>query len=256
MSSTDIGAGARWSAEIAEALSSASIGIICVTPENQREPWLLFEAGALAKTLKDTFVCPYLINMRPSDLTPGPLTQFQSKVANKAGTFELVSTVNRALGSSGLPMERLYRTFERSWPDLEAKLNSLPPSHVSVQRSAEEMITEVLETVRSLARRMPEELTSIRSAHELLTYKKLLDFFPFLSSNRRQEIRTLLRELTDEEFSAFRLSFELLQKGREPTSAALKRVLTLVGLDVPGTELPEAVPPTDAAQARSIIKET
>ena len=79
MSSADIGAGARWSHQVAEALAGSRIAILCVTPDNQKQPWLLFEAGALAKTLRETYVCPYLIHMRASDLVPGPLTQFQAK---------------------------------------------------------------------------------------------------------------------------------------------------------------------------------
>ena len=57
-------------------------GIICVTEVNQENPWLNFEAGALAKTLNQSRVCPYLIGMRPSDLK-GPLSQFQSIHADK-----------------------------------------------------------------------------------------------------------------------------------------------------------------------------
>jgi hypothetical protein len=156
VSSADVGAGARWSAEIAQALTKARIGIICVTADNQREPWLLFEAGALAKTLEDTFVCPYLIQMRPSDLAPGPLTQFQAKTANKDGTFDLISTINGALGSEALSAERLRRLFERCWPDLDEKLSALPAAGAVVQRDPAEIMSEVLETVRSLARRIPE----------------------------------------------------------------------------------------------------
>lgn len=158
MSSADIGAGARWSTEIAGALSNSKIGIICVSAENQQEPWLLFEAGALAKTLEETFVCPYLIHMRQSDLVPGPLTQFQSKVANKEGTFDLVSNINRVLGSDALPDERLLRLFERSWPDLEKKLSAVPIEKTDkvINRDQSEILSEVLETVRSLSRRIPE----------------------------------------------------------------------------------------------------
>lgn len=122
ISSVDIGAGARWNARMAEALASTKIGILCVTPDNQAEPGLLFEAGALAKTLEDTFVCPYLINMLTSDLAAGPLTQFQAKVADRDGTFELLSTINSALGSNALPPERLRRQFDRSWPDPASRM--------------------------------------------------------------------------------------------------------------------------------------
>jgi hypothetical protein len=164
MSSADIGAGARWSTEIAKSLESAKIGIICVSPENQAEPWLLFETGALAKTLDGTFVCPYLINMRPADLLTGPLTQFQSKTADKDGTFELVSTINAALSpDTRLPEDRLRRLFDRNWPELQLKIEALPSGATGASKSVSwdqpEMMSEILETVRSLARRLPEAPT-------------------------------------------------------------------------------------------------
>ena len=65
MSDEDIAAGSRWLPEIAKELSDARVGVLCITPENQSSPWLLFEAGALSKTLDQTFVCPLLFDMRP-----------------------------------------------------------------------------------------------------------------------------------------------------------------------------------------------
>jgi hypothetical protein len=38
MSDEDISAGSRWLAEIQSELSLSSLGIICVTPENQNSP--------------------------------------------------------------------------------------------------------------------------------------------------------------------------------------------------------------------------
>ena len=49
MSSEDISAGVRWQYLISEALEGSSVGILCVTRENQSAPWLNFEAGAIAK---------------------------------------------------------------------------------------------------------------------------------------------------------------------------------------------------------------
>ena len=144
VSTADIGAGARWSAEVGQALQESKIGILCVTPENQQAPWLLFEAGALAKTLTDTFVCPYLIGMKPSDLVGGPLTQFQAKVADKEGTFDLAATINRASGAEALSEERLRRLFERSWLELEKRLARLPAAATSVEQPDQnEMISEI-----------------------------------------------------------------------------------------------------------------
>src|SRR6266705_3132311 len=79
MSDSDIDAGTRSMTEISEHLKTAKIGIICVTPENQTyAPWLLFEAGAISKTVSDAArVCPYLLNLQANQLV-GPLAQFQS----------------------------------------------------------------------------------------------------------------------------------------------------------------------------------
>jgi hypothetical protein len=161
VSSADIGAGARWGSKVAEALVETKIGILCVTRENQHEPWLVFEAGALAKAVDDTFVCPYLIQMETADLGPGPLTQFQAKIADRVGTFALLSTINNALGTDALPPDRLRRLFERNWPDLEAKLKDLPQPAPWIRRPSEELLSEILELVRGLARRREDEALSI-----------------------------------------------------------------------------------------------
>ena len=49
LSSTDIRAGQSWFNEISDHLKETNFGICCVTPANQSEPWLNFEAGAIAK---------------------------------------------------------------------------------------------------------------------------------------------------------------------------------------------------------------
>jgi hypothetical protein len=63
MSSENILAGARWNPEVVGHLSKTRFGVICVTPENLSSPWLVFEVGALAKTIEETYVCPYLVGL-------------------------------------------------------------------------------------------------------------------------------------------------------------------------------------------------
>ena len=83
MSSADIAAGARWSTNIQRQLSETSLGILCVTRENQGAPWLVFEAGALAKTIDGTYVCPYLIDMTAAQLEPDHSRNFKPKARTK-----------------------------------------------------------------------------------------------------------------------------------------------------------------------------
>jgi hypothetical protein len=49
MSGEDIDKGSRGLDEVSRALEGMKIGIICLTPENLDERWILYEAGALSK---------------------------------------------------------------------------------------------------------------------------------------------------------------------------------------------------------------
>jgi TIR domain len=154
MSRRDLNAGVRWTPEINEQLSQTKFGIICLTPENQHAPWVMFEAGALAKTLDNTYVVPYLIDMDDSEVV-GPLWQFQSVSLSEEGTFDLVQSITDALGTDALPKESLERVFKRGWPELESAFNDIPEADVPVQqrRQPDEILREVLELVRDISRR-------------------------------------------------------------------------------------------------------
>jgi len=97
MSSSSIDPGARWSSELSAALRDLQFGIICLTPDNLNEPWIHFEAGALSKTIVESYVVPYLFSFPPTQLS-GPLAQFQAVQADRPGTLKLVELINSALG--------------------------------------------------------------------------------------------------------------------------------------------------------------
>jgi hypothetical protein len=158
--SREIPAGSRWNTEIADELSSTKFGIICVTKANQHEPWLQFEAGALAKTLDEqTHVCPYLIGMSEGELS-GPLVAFQSVRADEAGTKKLVQDINAAMAASGhanLPEAQVNKAFDRSWGELQTKLNDLTESSgttIAKIPSVPEMVVEILAISRDLNRQL------------------------------------------------------------------------------------------------------
>ncbi len=154
MSTEDIGKGARWSAEIAAELNDTKVGILCVTRDNLESPWLNFEAGALSKTIDRTFVCPYLVGLKPSDLR-GPLVQFQATEATQPDTRKLVGTLNRALGDDALTENQVDKAFSFLWPELEKALGDLKKRVVPSKpdRPQKEILEEILETVRELTRR-------------------------------------------------------------------------------------------------------
>jgi hypothetical protein len=94
VSETDIYAGKRWSEVVATELEASNFGVLCVTPQSMSAPWLIFEAGALAKPLEG-FVVPLLLDVDLSDLT-GPLAQFQAKKTDRAGVLGLLQSINGA----------------------------------------------------------------------------------------------------------------------------------------------------------------
>lgn len=164
MSAKDIDKGARWSTEIANELDQAKVGIVCLTPLNLQEPWILFESGALSKQLGKSLVCPYLLGVQPTDLE-GPLVQFQAAVANEKDTLTLLETVNRALGDQALPEATLHKVFQKWWPDLEQQLSAinLGAQGISVVRGEREMIEETLSLVRQLVRDRTESAAWLSS---------------------------------------------------------------------------------------------
>ncbi|RWR47594.1 toll/interleukin-1 receptor domain-containing protein [Sinirhodobacter ferrireducens] len=78
VSDKDISAGERWAQSVAGELEAANFGIICITPENLNADWILFESGALSKSMQDARVIPLLFDLDFSDIS-GPLAQFQAK---------------------------------------------------------------------------------------------------------------------------------------------------------------------------------
>lgn len=152
MSDADIAAGKRWGREIDAQLAASSFGVVCLTASNQTAPWLLFEAGALAKSVSESNVCPYLIDLDPKDLSPGPLTQFQAKHADERGTRELLHAINKSLGSDAFEEKRLEKHFEKWWPELESELQHLAPEPTSPapERSSDDMLAEVLQIARHI----------------------------------------------------------------------------------------------------------
>lgn len=167
MSKLDMEMGIRWSPELTKKLEETKFGIICLTQENLDSPWVLFEAGALSKT-KDTNVCPYLLDLKPSDIR-GPLGQFQSAKANEDDTRKLIHSINHALGNEVLPEELINNSFDKFWPDLESSIKlisqkankSLKPS-----LTVDDKIDEMLGTIRENSRILSEITSSLQKNKE------------------------------------------------------------------------------------------
>ena len=152
LSKAHIPSGRLWRTELAESLSTCKFGIFCLTPTSLQSHWMFFEAGAISKTLADTYVCPVLIDLKPSEVK-SPFADFQCRIANKEGLLALMETLNAALPEGTAVSDSQLRTvFELLWPQLENKLAALPPDEkpVKTEREPNEVLEEILSRVRAI----------------------------------------------------------------------------------------------------------
>jgi hypothetical protein len=176
LSSADIDKGARWSTDVATRLEAAKAGIICLTPSNLHSDWILFEAGALSKTLQNTYVCPFLIGLEPSDVKP-PLAQFQATKAEKKDVLKLLKTLNSALIENALSENHIDEAFDVWWPKLESQLKALPSkdSEIKTHRPDRELLEEILALVRNQNRTTHDATEDPSISHAMWTAFRTVD---------------------------------------------------------------------------------
>jgi hypothetical protein len=148
MSAHDIAAGSRWGSDLGRELEGSNFGVLCLTRENLTAPWLLFEAGSLAKSVSIARVVPYRLGLKSTDVEY-PLAQFQGVDADKDGTLKLLASLNAAR-EEPLAEDRLKRLFDRWWPDMESGLSKIPASVASTEgrRDDRALLEEILQLVR------------------------------------------------------------------------------------------------------------
>ncbi|MBK6741880.1 MAG: toll/interleukin-1 receptor domain-containing protein [Hydrogenophilales bacterium] len=157
ISTRDLDRGSLWFGEINDQLKDTTVGIICLTQENKNRPWILFEAGALAKGLSTSRVCTLLVDLEPKDIED-PLAQFNHTFPVRESVLGLVKTLNSALSGNGLDNRILEQVFETYWPQFEQRFKQIlatteaqPPSK---PRPKEDVLGEILENTRILNSRI------------------------------------------------------------------------------------------------------
>jgi hypothetical protein len=154
LSKKSIDKGANWGIELTNALANARAGIICLTPSNLAEPWILFEAGAIAKSVAaKPLACTLLIGLESIDLTGGPLGLFQATKPTRDELLHLLKTLNKALEKSTVNDAQVEATFDLVWPKLEERLKNLPPDGPAGRphRTERELLEQLVGWVRSIS---------------------------------------------------------------------------------------------------------
>ena len=145
VSSEDTRKGQLWRAAVSDALAQSQRGIICLTPDNYNQPWVLFEAGALTRALQRPVVYTVLIDdLEPSTLEGSPLSQFQHTRMECTDMRRLLRQINQEVEEGRRTDADLDNLFDRLWPDMEKAVSKL------VQASAKRVIR-----ITDLARESP-----------------------------------------------------------------------------------------------------
>jgi hypothetical protein len=157
ISTRDLDRGSLWFGEINDQLKDTTVGIICLTQENKTRPWILFEAGALAKGLSTSRVCTLLVDLEPKDIED-PLAQFNHTFPTRESVLGLVKTLNSTLAMNGLDNRILEQVFNTYWPQFDERFADIlknteaqPPSR---PRPKEDVLSEILENTRILNSRI------------------------------------------------------------------------------------------------------
>lgn len=176
----DIEKGSRWNADISKELEQSKLGIFIYTKDNLESQWMLFEAGAISKTLDSSKVCPILFGLDNSDFK-GPLTQFQTSQFQKTDFKKLVYSINNSLSEQKLDERVLDEVFEMWWPKLESKvvkiLETNKVSNTAV-RNDRELLEEILAITRLTAKRTSESnKTTSKQKYNIELFEKLVANF-------------------------------------------------------------------------------
>jgi hypothetical protein len=164
LSSHDLEPGSKWHARLLEELAETSCGVVAATAESVAAPWVLFEAGAIAKHQQARLI-PLLVGLDRESL-PAPLQEFVARTCERQDILEIVRLLARPTDDTALAA-----AFAREWPKLEIGLAELPPELVPVGdliESGRAPLRVVLgggETRRS----EPGEVNALARLHEIVS---------------------------------------------------------------------------------------
>lgn len=180
VSSEDIDKGTRWSTDIAQELEESNYGVICVTRDNVKAPWINFEAGALSKIIDKANVTPFLFKIKRSEVH-GPLLQFQSVIFERNEVDKLVESINKRIPEqTRLKPNQLAKAFDVWWPKLEEALNSIQipetgdlPNSSDKKDLNQDILEEILDLLRSQQRLLNDPELLLPIDHLRVAFQKL-----------------------------------------------------------------------------------
>lgn len=113
VSTIDIAKGSTWFNSLTTELRNSEYGILCLTNENTREPWLNFEAGAIFIKFNESRVCPFLYNIE-HDKIDEPVQHLQSTSFTENDVFNLISDINKLVNKlDDINLQKAFKKLAR-----------------------------------------------------------------------------------------------------------------------------------------------
>lgn len=133
VSTEDIASGEDWWCKIQKELRACKQGIVCVTKENIRAPWIFFEAGAMVA--RDVPVIQLLFQCNKNVLNNSPLKGKQCRSFGDQSQFlQMINDINDRLGLLQIGKQQInaiaraaYEEMKESLADILSELDQIEP---------------------------------------------------------------------------------------------------------------------------------
>lgn len=123
VSDVDIASGEDWWNKIKKELKSSGMGILCVTKQNVKEPWIFFEGGALVANNVSTI--PLLISCDLKALEHSPFNSKECVQFYEENKFlKMISDINEKLKLLPLVKEQLDALSKEAYRKLKDSLKN------------------------------------------------------------------------------------------------------------------------------------
>lgn len=124
VSDVDIASGEDWWKKIETELKNSGMGILCVTKQNVKEPWIFFEAGALVAN--NINVVPLLISCDLKQLEHSPLNAKECVQFYEENKFlKMVQDINRRFKLLSLNNEQLNIISKEAYKEMRHNLKDV-----------------------------------------------------------------------------------------------------------------------------------
>jgi hypothetical protein len=171
VSTADLEKGSKWRAQLEQNLEQAGAGIVCLTPENLNDRWVLFEAGALSlKPLGRLWT--FVLDVPYSQIEP-PLSEFQHTIPQRDDVLKMIQSISAIAGPPRKP-EDLKMVFDLLWPTFEQEIDKVrqmrAPSSPS-KLDHDKALAELLAHVRTISQQAWVQEKTLKMMH--LFYRAL-----------------------------------------------------------------------------------